>query len=118
MIAHFIEHFLKITGHLRTLYLMLLSLIMIGAAVIAATEKVSFGKAVYFAFITGLTVGYGDIVPTTAPGRVVSVLMGLIGILFTGMVVATAVEATRHAWEEMQRQNKKKPGRSSPNDSA
>jgi voltage-gated potassium channel len=108
MIAHFIHHFLKITWHLRTLYLMLLALIMSGAAFIAATEKVSFGKALYFSFITGLTVGYGDIAPITAIGRVISVLLGLIGILFTGVVVATAVEATRHAWEEMQSQGKQK----------
>jgi voltage-gated potassium channel len=108
MIAHFIHHFLKITWHLRTLYLMFLALIMSGAAFIAATEKVSFGKALYFSFITGLTVGYGDIAPITAIGRVISVLLGLIGILFTGVVVATAVEATRHAWEEMQSQGKQK----------
>ena len=108
MIAHFIHHFLKITWHLRTLYLMLLALIMTGATVISATEKVSFGMAVYFSFITGLTVGYGDIAPITAIGRVISVLLGLIGILFTGVVVATAVEATRHAWEEMQSQGKQK----------
>ena len=108
MIAHFIHHFLKITWHLRTLYLMLLALIMTGATSIAATEKVSFGEAVYFSFITGLTVGYGDIAPITAIGRVISVLLGLIGILFTGVVVATAVEATRHAWEEMQSQGKQK----------
>lgn len=108
MIAHFIHHFLKITWHLRTLYLMLLALIMTGATVISATEKVSFGEAVYFSFITGLTVGYGDIAPITAIGRVISVLLGLIGILFTGVVVATAVEATRHAWEEMQSQGKQK----------
>jgi voltage-gated potassium channel len=81
---------------------------MSGAAVIAATEKVSFGKAVYFCCITGLTVGYGDIAPMTAIGRVISVLLGLIGILFTGVVVATAVEATRHAWEKMQSQSKQK----------
>ena len=68
----------------------------------------SFGEAVYFSFITGLTVGYGDIAPITAIGRVISVLLGLIGILFTGVVVATAVEATRHAWEEMQSQGKQK----------
>ena len=108
MIARFIQHFLKITWHLRTLYLMLLALIMTGATIIAATEKVSFGEAVYFSFITGLTVGYGDIAPITAIGRVISVLLGLIGILFTGVVVATAVEATRHAWEEMQSQGKQK----------
>ena len=87
---------------------MFLALIMTGAAFIAATEKVSFGKALYFSFITGLTVGYGDIAPITAIGRVISVLLGLIGILFSGVVVATAVEATRHAWEEMQSQGKQK----------
>ena len=88
---------------------MLLALIMIGTAVIATTENMSFGEAAYFSFITGLTVGYGDIVPTTAIGRVIAVLLGLIGTLFTGMVVATAVEATRHAWEQIQRQTTKTP---------
>jgi len=85
---------------------MLLTLIMTGAMVIAAAEKVSFGKAVYFSFITGLTVGYGDIVPSTAIGRVISVLLGLTGILFTGVVVAVAVEAVRRAVEETRSQSK------------
>jgi hypothetical protein len=106
MLARFRHHFLKITWNLRALYLMLLALIMAGAVVIAATEKVSFGKAVYFSFITGLTVGYGDIVPGTAIGRVISVLLAVVGILFAGVVVAAAVEATRCAWEETQAQSK------------
>ena len=104
MLASFCHHFLKITWHLRVVHLMLLALIMAGAGVIAATEKVSFGKAVYFSFITGLTVGYGDIVPGTTIGQLISVLLGLIGILFTGIVVAAAVEATRRAWEETESQ--------------
>ena len=58
MLARFNHHFVRITWHLRAIFFMLLALIMAGAVVIAATEKVSFGKAVYFAFITGLTVGY------------------------------------------------------------
>ena len=106
MLARFNYHFVRITWHLRALYLMLVTLIMAGAVVIVATEKVSFGKAVYFAFITGLTVGYGDIVPSTAIGQIIAVLLGLIGILFAGVVVAAAVQSVRYAWEETQSQSK------------
>ena len=106
MLARFNFHFFRITWNLRAGYLWLLALIMTGAVIITATEKVSFGKAVYFSFITGLTVGYGDIVPGTAIGRVISVLLGLTGILFTGVVVAVAVEAVRRAVEETRSQSK------------
>ncbi|UCF01348.1 MAG: two pore domain potassium channel family protein [Deltaproteobacteria bacterium] len=106
MLARFNHHFVGIIWHLRALYLMLLALIMAGAVAISATEKVSFGKAVYFAFITGLTVGYGDIVPSTAIGQIIAVLLALVGILFTGVVVAVAVQSVRYAWEETQSQGK------------
>ena len=43
--------------------------------------------------ITGLTVGYGDVVPTTILSRVVSVLVGLIGLIFFGILVAVATRA-------------------------
>jgi voltage-gated potassium channel len=105
MLARFNYHFFRIAWHLRAVYLWLLALIMTGAVIITATEKVSFGKAVYFSLITGLTVGYGDIVPSTAIGRIISVLLGLVGILFTGVVVAAAVQAVRYAWEETQSQS-------------
>jgi voltage-gated potassium channel len=105
MLARFNYHFFRIAWHLRGVYLWLLALIMTGAVIITAIEKVSFGKAVYFSLITVLTVGYGDIVPGTAIGRVISVLLGLIGILFTGVVVAAAVQAVRYAWEETQSQS-------------
>jgi hypothetical protein len=44
---------------------------------------------VYFAFVTGLTVGYGDLVPTTMLSRVTVLVIGFAGILVTGLIAAT-----------------------------
>jgi hypothetical protein len=82
------------------------------AVIITAVEKVSFGKAVYFAFITGLTIGYGDIVPSTVIGRFISVLLGFIGIFFTGVSVAVAVQSVRYALEETRSESDQKQIRS------
>ncbi len=68
---------------------------------IAAIENIPVGDAVYFAFITGLTVGYGDLVAHTGFGRVISVFLGFVGIIFTGLVVAAATHAVREAWDEV-----------------
>jgi voltage-gated potassium channel len=47
-----------------------------------------------------LTVGYGDIVPATAWGKVASVVAGLLGIIYVGIVVAVSNRALQHALEE------------------
>jgi hypothetical protein len=73
-------------------------LIVIGAVPIALVEKIPFGDALYFAFVTGLTIGYGDIVMKTTLGRCIALLLGFIGILFTGLVIAAAVEAVRKTY--------------------
>jgi len=75
-------------------------LMVIGATIIAFLEKMPFGDALYFSFVTGLTIGYGEIVVKTFLGRVVAILIGLIGIIFTGMVVAIAVRALQKTFEE------------------
>ncbi len=101
MFGRFLYHFAEVTWHVRTVILALLALIVIGAAVIAAVEDMPIGDALYFAFITGLTVGFGDLVPHTGIGRVVAVLIGVVGMLFTGLVVAAAVHAVGESWAEL-----------------
>lgn len=49
----------------------------------------SLGSGLWFAFETITTVGYGDTVPVTAQGRVVAVMLMLIGISLIGIVSAT-----------------------------
>jgi voltage-gated potassium channel len=69
--------------------------LVVNAAAIAYFEKMPFADALYFTLITGLTIGYGDIVPVTIGGRVIAILTGLLGILITGLVVAIAVYALK-----------------------
>ena len=101
MFFQFNKHFLHAVWSVKSVFLSLIGLIVFGAYLISATEAKSFGEALYFASVTGLTVGYGDMVATTAVGRVISVLIGLVGILFTGLVVAVAVHALQRAWVDV-----------------
>ena len=65
--------------------------------VIGFVEGWSVGDSVYFTFVTGLTIGYGDLVPRQALGRALAVLIGLLGISLTGLAAAIAVHAMRAA---------------------
>ena len=42
-------------------------------------------------FVTGLTIGYGDLVTVRLITREIAVMIGLIGILLTGLVAAIGV---------------------------
>jgi voltage-gated potassium channel Kch len=102
MFTSFTNHFFRAVWHVRTIILALIALVVAGAAVLAYLEKIAFADTLYFAFVTGLTIGYGDIVMQTPVGRLVALLIGLVGILFTGLIVAVAVHALRESIPESQ----------------
>ena len=56
-------------------------------------EGWSVGDAVYFTFVTGLTIGYGDIVPRWA----LAIGIGVSGLFLTGLIAGIAVYAMRRA---------------------
>ena len=60
-------------------------------------EGWSVGDAVYFTFITGLTIGYGDLVPRQTLTRVLAIGIGFSGLFVTGLIAAIAVQAMRSA---------------------
>src|SRR5215470_2401534 len=62
---------------------------------IGLLEGWTIGEAVYFSFVTGLTIGYGDIVPRQALTRALAIGIGFCGVLLTGLVAAIAVSALR-----------------------
>ncbi len=93
MFIRFNIEFWRIIWHVRSVNLALFALIVINGWAISYVEKLPFGDALYFAFITGLTIGYGDIVVKTPVGRILAVLIGFIGVLFSGLIVAAALRA-------------------------
>ena len=101
MFVRFSHHFFIIIGRLHAVFLAFFAIILGIAVVIRHTEKMPFGESLYFSFITGLTIGYGDIVVKTPFARLLAVLLGLIGIIFTGIMVAGAIRALEKSLEDL-----------------
>jgi hypothetical protein len=74
-------------------------LVLIVALGVAAglVEGWSVQESVYFAFVSGLTIGYGDFAPKTLLGRALAIGIGVCGILVTAIVAAVAVKALTDA---------------------
>ena len=100
MFTSFTYHFFRAFWHVRTVILALIAFVVVDAAALAHIEKMPFADALYFAFVTALTIGYGDIVMHTPLGRLISLLIGLVGILFSGLIVAVLVHAVRESMKE------------------
>ena len=101
MFIRFSYHFLIIIRHLKSIFLFLIALVVISAMVITQIENLPFGDTLYFAFITGLTIGYGDIVVETPFARLIAVLLGLIGMIFSGIMVAGAIRAVEKSLKNL-----------------
>lgn len=73
-------------------------LAMVGAGlIIGRLEGWRVDEALYFTFVTGLTIGYGDFSPQHLLTRLLAVAIGFAGIVMTGLVAAVAVQALRAA---------------------
>lgn len=91
--SEFVKTSARLALHVREVLVSLVLLLIAGGWVISKVEHIKLSDAIYFSFITALSIGYGDISPTTGIGKLVSVVIGLIGMLFVGITVAIATRA-------------------------
>ena len=56
-------------------------------------EGWGISDSLYFSFVTGLTIGYGDLTPRHLVSRFLAVVIGLAGIGLTGLIAAISVRA-------------------------
>ena len=75
----------------------LLMLIVALGVTAGFVEGWSVHESIYFSFVSGLTIGYGDLAPKTLVGRVLAIAIGVCGILMTALVAAIAVRALTDA---------------------
>jgi hypothetical protein len=94
------QFFAELLNGIKVAWPILFGLIGIMVAlgiVIGLLEDWTVLDGVYFAFVSGLTIGYGDLVPTRPLARVLAIGIGLTGVLMVGLIVAIGVSALERA---------------------
>lgn len=82
------------------IFSVILGLMVSLGLVIAWIEDWPLRDGVYFAFVTGLTVGYGDLVPKHHMGRILAIAIGFHGVLLTALFAAISVHALQKSMPE------------------
>ena len=78
-------------------------LIIVLGLIVGVIEGWSVQESIYFAFVSGLTIGYGDLAPKSLLARVLAISIGVCGVLMTALVAAIAVKALTAASDREQR---------------
>ncbi len=97
MTLEFIYVFFKALIYVAPILIFLCALIFTCAFAFSRLDNKPIKTAIYMAFITALTIGYGDVTPSHPASRVLAILLGIIGMIFTGIIVAIAVYATQQS---------------------
>jgi voltage-gated potassium channel len=93
LLRHFVLTHIQLLYELSGALIALLALIVICGYLISRFDKVGLEEAIYFAFITAFTVGFGDVTPKSRGSRAICVFLAFLGMILVGVVVAVSVSA-------------------------
>ncbi len=99
-----LEFLANLTGLILAVAPLFLGLGLIIAALAVAAgrrEGWSVTDSIYYGFVTATTVGYGDMTPNTGIGKLCAIMLAVIGLIFTGIMVALAVEAADITFKQL-----------------
>lgn len=89
-----VERLVSSTDTFKELLALYIALVALASIAFCIAEGRSVGDSIWWAFVTAMTVGYGDIVPVTTAGRVVGVLlMHVIPLFVIPLVIVRLLKA-------------------------
>ncbi len=106
-LRHTLKRFLRTNGFIYLVWACM-AILILAATLYSYAEHVSWGEALWWAIATATTVGYGDVAPHTAIGKVAATILMLVGIGFIGALTSTITTyfANRGKSSEYQRVTK------------
>jgi voltage-gated potassium channel len=98
-LAFFGKFFWGVYLALPPLFFLCAIIIVLGLTVGRKEEWNRF-DSIYWAFVTALTVGYGDFRPTKKLSKVLALIIALVGMMLFGIIVAITVNTFSSAFHE------------------
>ncbi|MEM6884948.1 MAG: potassium channel family protein [Verrucomicrobiota bacterium] len=89
----FLKIFWVIIYYICPLVIFNVMLMVVAGQVVGRLEGWPWTRSLYYTFITGTTVGYGDISPLKGWSRFLAVFIAFCGLLLTGIIVSVAISS-------------------------
>ncbi len=82
------------------LLIFLSAIIVTLGQIVTRIEKWTKFDGLYWSFVTATTLGYGDIRPITKISKTLSILIALVGVMFTGLIIAVTLNTASVALDK------------------
>ena len=93
MFGEFISAHFLLAYELGGVFFAFMVVILVCGVLFSRFDRVPLEDAIYFAFITAFTVGFGDVTPKSRGARVLTIMLAFLGLILMGVAVAVAVHA-------------------------
>jgi voltage-gated potassium channel len=93
MMWEFVRAHVSLLGETAGLLGAVGGVIVLAGFLLAHFDERPLEEAIYLAFITAFTVGFGDVTPRSRGARAVTIVLAFVGLILVGVLVGIAVHA-------------------------